>query len=553
VLPFLLLLCACGSGGGSSKQQVTEITVSGKVRYEDRHYESSGFTGASGMRPVRHVIMELVGDQGVISRTGTDDFGTYSLQGRGSGLYIRVLAQTDGSISHRVEVVQTSTPTHLFAVRTPTLSNADTAVNIDITLANAGAVTGVFNILDVYQSAGEFIATRWTGSLPLLQARWEECNTSGTYTGSTGIPTIIIIGLLGVHSNCPNLSDPLYSGGVDTDEYDDDVLWHEYGHYLEFAFDTLDSPGLPHTITEMTQDIRLSWSEGWSSFLSGSIKEWLAITHPERLSIATAPATDGASPSSLYVDTFGAAAFSYDFRSGTLAGIPLNYATNEGAIAKILWGINDDGIFDFSTIWRVFSNHLSINDARPSSLEKVWDGWLSEFAPTDTDKGAMRTILRERKVHYENDASENDNLTTEAKPLRPEPDFYTLFYNNGGNADIDLIPFQVSSANTYRIETYNLHNGADTHLQILDTGGAVLAIDGGLLTNDNHTPINIIPLSPNDTCRFSSRIEFNAWESSTYYAEIRSSPDHPDTNGRFGDYQLLITANPSQSQERKCP
>jgi len=52
----------------------------------------------------------------------------------------------------------------------------------------------------------------------------------------------------------------------DTDEYDEAVISHEYGHYLSWAASRDDSPGGAHDGTPA--DPRLAWSEGLATFLS---------------------------------------------------------------------------------------------------------------------------------------------------------------------------------------------------------------------------------------------------------------------------------------------
>lgn len=54
----------------------------------------------------------------------------------------------------------------------------------------------------------------------------------------------------------------------DTDEYDDHIIVHEWGHYFEDQFSRSDSIGGPHSPGEAL-DIRLAFGEGWGNALSG--------------------------------------------------------------------------------------------------------------------------------------------------------------------------------------------------------------------------------------------------------------------------------------------
>ena len=55
----------------------------------------------------------------------------------------------------------------------------------------------------------------------------------------------------------------------DPDEYDDSVLGHEIGHFLEHEFSHSDSPGGDHDGSPT--DPRLAWSEGYGTFMGSAI------------------------------------------------------------------------------------------------------------------------------------------------------------------------------------------------------------------------------------------------------------------------------------------
>lgn len=56
----------------------------------------------------------------------------------------------------------------------------------------------------------------------------------------------------------------------DTDHFDDAVIIHEIGHYIEDACGTMDSPGGSHS-GRYRIDPRLAWSEGWGNYLAAHI------------------------------------------------------------------------------------------------------------------------------------------------------------------------------------------------------------------------------------------------------------------------------------------
>ncbi len=99
---LLIMLSACGGGGGavtsSSEDSGTpsgsgDITISGKVEYVDRKYNSSGFTGDANL-PVRYAKVEIVQGDNVIASGATGADGGYSISSSDTGdVYVRVLAQ----------------------------------------------------------------------------------------------------------------------------------------------------------------------------------------------------------------------------------------------------------------------------------------------------------------------------------------------------------------------------------------------------------------------------------------------------------------------------
>lgn len=56
----------------------------------------------------------------------------------------------------------------------------------------------------------------------------------------------------------------------DTDHFDDSVILHEYGHFLEDAYSNTESPGGSHN-GNFVIDARLAWSEGWANYLQSAI------------------------------------------------------------------------------------------------------------------------------------------------------------------------------------------------------------------------------------------------------------------------------------------
>ncbi len=56
----------------------------------------------------------------------------------------------------------------------------------------------------------------------------------------------------------------------DTDHFDDSVILHEYGHFLEDTYGHSESPGGSHN-GNFIIDARLAWSEGWANFFQSAV------------------------------------------------------------------------------------------------------------------------------------------------------------------------------------------------------------------------------------------------------------------------------------------
>ena len=113
----------------------------------------------------------------------------------------------------------------------------------------------------------------------------------------------------------------LGEAGVDTEEFDDHVIGHEWGHYFEDKFSRSDSIGGSHSLGDQL-DMRLAFGEGFATALSGM----------------------GLGPT--YCDTFGNTGFDIDIENEN-GGVDGWF--NESSVMKILydlWDNNDEGGFD---------------------------------------------------------------------------------------------------------------------------------------------------------------------------------------------------------------
>ena len=277
-------------------ESATSVTVAGKLEYEfvPPNSNCAGLNfNAIQTRPVRAVTVQLIDgtdDTTVLDTTTTDDNGDYS--------FSNVTINTDVRIRVRAELKQAGTPGWDVEVR----DNVDTSASPpalslrplyvvqwdvfntgigDVLDANYTATTGwggasytgtrsaaPLAIIDqIYTGMQSILAERPNEEFSPLDVFWSVNNTltspldidAGELTASFYRSDIDSLFLLG-------------DASVDTEEFDDHVTMHEWGHYFEDNFSRSDSIGGPHTIGQ-SLDARLAFGEGFATAMAAILLE----------------------------------------------------------------------------------------------------------------------------------------------------------------------------------------------------------------------------------------------------------------------------------------
>jgi len=523
VLTASFLYSCSGDGTGYPyvpAPQSLEATVSGTIMYEDRQYGfSSGFTGVTVMKPVRHALVEVVDFvAGTVLGSGlTNSEGGYDVEAlliNGGSAYVRVVADTSASTAPPV-IVRTASGGGIYSVQGIGFIANSASIVSDISITASGPAGGAFNILDVMTAAGQFVNSISGQAAPLLIARWSQGSAIGTYfLPSTG--EIFVTG-----------------GSADTDEYDDDVLWHEYGHFIADAFSIDDSPGGNHYISDNDLDLRLSWSEGWGGYFQAALKQWLIETPDPPELVQVASLANGTAPT-YYVDT-GASAFSLNL--GSPGGSPYVYSSNEVAVAKVL--LDMDGSYSPSDIWAVFNSIGGyLLPLEQTTLEAFWDGWVLTKGVT----APINSILTGREIYYMEDPYENDDLPDNLRLIAVNglsEEHY--LYSAASFWDTDYIAFNATATGDYTVETFCMKNGADTYLEVLGT-------DGSTLVNSPSDDAVTFGCALDQFAKYSSKVIANITNTGIHYAMINTSqedkpvsPPNFPYRGRYGTYTIRIT------------
>lgn len=474
---------ACSAGAASA-----DYDVSGKFLYRDRPFGPGGFTGTTTDLPVRFADVEVLdANTNVVLESGaTDATGAFT---------IHVADNSTRDIKVRVKTAALNTPTlkmrvfvstvnpSPYAVTSSTFANHAPGANIDFTgspvVALPGAGGDAFNVFDNAVDAFDFIASL-RGSRPVQQLTlyWflGPTATDGTYYLHAD-RSIHLLGVTGANA--------------DSDGYDDAVILHEIGHYTEFTLAKSENPGGVHTLNG-TYDLRLAWSEGFSTFFQNMVRNWRGLSRPD-----------------LYVDTSGDpgagnAFISYQvetpaFTSGGTVGVP--GANNEVSVNAALWDVVDtpgtadgtaavdddnlalvNGALEF---WQAFTTYFPT--ATTISAEDFWDGW---FAGSHGHRPEMESAFGARGLEYFADAHEPDATPGQARTIvASSPAEHHTIYPAG---EEDWFVVGTVGGTPYGFATQSLLSGLLTHLDLFVNNGTTLIASSG---NDNssgssltHTP-----------------------------------------------------------------
>ena len=331
------LLAACGGGGDGgffpgalppTGGGFQPVTLSGTATFESVPNTSGPLNYAAAVaKPVRGALVEIVDAASgtVLASTATDATGAYSSTvPANTAVLVRVKAQSvqSGGPGWDVSVRDNTRGDAIYAIESPAFNTGVIALSRDLNApsgwsgAGYGALRAAapFALLDtVYIAQSKVLSVAPSVSFPPLRVFWSVNNVPA--------PGNVALGQIGTSSFVSSAGGrAIYVLGkedVDTDEYDQSVIAHEWGHYYESAFSRDDSPGGSHALSQ-SLDRRVAFSEGWGNAWSG---------------IALARAN--------YTDSQGARqaqGSNIDLRSGP-ASNPGWY--REGSIQAVLWNLNE--------------------------------------------------------------------------------------------------------------------------------------------------------------------------------------------------------------------
>jgi len=220
-------------------------------------------------QPSRGVLVRALNatTQAVLATGSTSDTGAYSLSvPSGTEISIEVIARMVNNAGApgwnvRVQNGESGDAPYTYTDG-PFNSVSGTTHDIDIPtgINDSGTATGArasgpFAILDtIYQGLQTVLDVAPDTNFPDLIVAWGSNASLGTFFSPEG----------------PQYISLLSSLNADTDEFDQHVIAHEFGHYIEFNFSRTDSIGGQHAFGEKI-DPRVAFGEGFGYAFAGMV------------------------------------------------------------------------------------------------------------------------------------------------------------------------------------------------------------------------------------------------------------------------------------------
>ena len=261
-----------------------DVSISGKITYDlvPLNTSTNGLNyGATSQEAAPGITIEARNASGsVIESTVTDSNGDYSVT-VSPNTEIRIVAKAEmlqeasaGSASWDVKVIDNTSQNAIYEL-TGSLSDSGGSNSTRNLNADSGwggnSYTGTraaapFAMLaPTYVAIQKMVADDSDAAFPVMKYNWSINNRAVSGNDSTGdIGTSSYKG----NGNVFILGD----ADSDTDEYDDHVVVHEWGHYFEDQMSRSDSIGGPHSGGQKL-DMRVAMGEGFGNALSGMVTD----------------------------------------------------------------------------------------------------------------------------------------------------------------------------------------------------------------------------------------------------------------------------------------
>ena len=419
-------------------------TITGQAVYKYRLPTTTGLSAVqAGSNPIRYAEVRALNSNGDTVQCGeTDASGNFSINVPTSSSAITIVVAARAYNSHnKASILKDPVSNDYHKITTTATPDSSKSVGTMTASATGTLEGGAFNILDKILTANEYIKTQTAGCsfsgsfggqsfscTPFtvdhkVQVYWKPGFNPATYIGGSATQTLSFYS--------PDEDKLFLCGGVngnvddkDTDHYDNSIIIHEYGHFLEAHYSRSDSPGGSHS-GEHAIDPRLAFSEGFANFLQAA-----ALNSP------------------YYIDTIGNVdgttstgfALSTEYKCGvnnTGAGgancVDTSTAVGEGnfrefGITRALWDMIDT------------NNDANVTDGVSGTFDEIWTAWRA--------LGSLSVAFRNIGLLYEVQAAITSPSPTNISGVYADENQYgdRKYYANPRNASNTSCTTTVSSS-----------------------------------------------------------------------------------------------------------
>jgi hypothetical protein len=539
---FTFSLVVTDNLGAASPAATTTVTVNpavagntnitGRVTFARVPFAAAAPNGLTYGAPVqqaaRGVKVDAVvpGTSTVLATGSTNELGDYTLSvANNISVQVRVTAQMQrtGAPQWDVRVQDGTAGNNPYSFTDPATfnSSAGTAHNIAIPTgidANGAATgtraSGPFAILDtIYQGIQTIVGVAPSTVFPALIVDW------GTQTEGTFFQG-------GANQHIALLADLT----EDTDEFDQHVIAHEFGHYIEFNFSRADNIGGAHGVGDKL-DPRVAFGEGFGyAFAAIVLNDPIALDSffngtsqvAGRFNIETNPQT---SPVGAPNNNYGC-------------------WCSESSVWSILWDIHDNAAdandtlaLGFQPIWNVL---IGPQDTTPA-FTTIFSFITALKAQNAGSAGAINTLVAAQNIDAANmDAFATTEThvptnvpTAAALPLFPVanlggPAVVLATVNDAGRhnklGNRRFVRFNVPTTRSVTVTASSSNpNNPDTDFRVFRSGTFVISATAGP--------------APSETATFNA-------PAGDYMIDVYDCANGCDAEeGTPGDYNLTITVN----------
>jgi len=240
------------------------LSISGTISYERvkvTHNEGFSYLNRKDLKveKAKEVNVKLINkDEQIVASTYTNNLGEYRFDNipENTKFKIRVYAQMNKTSKWNVKVIDNSHGGSLYAIEGELISTGTKSTIRNLKARASNTAAAPFAILNsIHLAMQRVIEVDNKVEFPLLKLNWSVNNIeTGTYYD--GVDSIMISG----------------DQKGDSDEYDDHIVIHEWGHFFESKLSRADNIGGPHGKSDYL-DIRVAFGEGFGNALSAIITD----------------------------------------------------------------------------------------------------------------------------------------------------------------------------------------------------------------------------------------------------------------------------------------